>query len=178
MVGRERKRRRNSEEAARAKAEFKKSIRQSKRRMWDDYLHNLRGAEVRRAARYANPRAGMTVEAVTDKEGKQANTLLEKEQMLRHESFPPDDGDQYYELAPAGGAHTCVTQQAVELELFSQSVRKAPGPDKLSFGAIWLLCMWDKERMVRLTRAAIRTGRHPAVVTAARDPGPGNGNSK
>jgi len=47
--------------------------------------------------------------------------------------------------------------------LYSQSVKKAPGPDKLSFGAILLLWKWNKERIVRLTRAAIRTGRHPAV---------------
>jgi hypothetical protein len=33
----------------------------------------------------------------------------------------------------------------------------------MSFGARRLLWKWDKERIVRLTRAAIRTGRHPAV---------------
>jgi hypothetical protein len=33
----------------------------------------------------------------------------------------------------------------------------------MSFGAIRLLWKWDKERIVRLTRAAIRMGRHPAV---------------
>jgi len=55
-----------------------------------------------------------------------------------------------------------VTVQAVEQALYSQSVKKAPGPDKLSFGAIRLLWKWDKERIVRLTKAAIRTGRHPA----------------
>jgi len=38
--------------------------------MWSDYLQNLRRAEVWSAARYANPRAGMTVEALTDREGK------------------------------------------------------------------------------------------------------------
>ena len=81
----------------------------------------------------------MTVEALTDREGKQANTSLEKGEMLRHESFPPNDGDQYYELPPAGSAHTRVTEQAVERALYSQSVKKAPGPDKLSFGAIRLL---------------------------------------
>jgi hypothetical protein len=161
-VGRE-KRRRNSGEAARAKAKLQKSIRQSKSKMWSEYLQNLRGAEVWRAARYVNPRAGMTVEALTDREGKQANTATEKEEMLRRESFPPNDNDQYYELPPAGSAHTRVTEQAVERALHSQSVKKAPGPDKLSFGAIRLLWKWDKERIVRLTRAAIRTGRHPAV---------------
>jgi len=131
--------------------------------MWSDYLKNLRRAEVRRAAQCANPRAGMTVESLTDREGKQANTLLEKEEMLRHESFPPNDGDQYYKLPPAGSSHTHLTDQAVERALYSLSVKKAPGPDKLSFGAIRLLWMWDKERIVRLTRAAIGTGRHPAV---------------
>jgi len=83
--------------------------------------------------------------------------------MLRHESFPPDNDDQYYELPPTGSAHTRVTEQAVEQALFSQSVEKAPGRDKLSFGAIRLVWKWDKERIVRLTKAAIRTGRHPSV---------------
>jgi len=131
--------------------------------MWGDYLQNLRGAEVWRAARYANPRAGTTVEALTDRDGKQANTSLEKEEMLRHESFPPNDGDQDYELPPAGSAHTRVTEQAVERALLSQSVKKAPGRDKLSSGAIRLLWKWDKERIMMLTRAAIRTGRHPVM---------------
>jgi len=105
------------QEDARAKAELEKSIRQSKRNMWGDYLQNLRGAEVGRAARHANPRAGMTVEALTDRDGKRANTSLEKEEMLRHESIPPNDGDQYYELSPAGSTHTRVTEQAVEQAL-------------------------------------------------------------
>jgi len=162
-VRRERRRRRQSEEAARAKAELQRSIRESKRRIWGDYLQNLTGAEVWREARYVNPRAGTTMEAFSDRYGKQANTSVGNEEMLRHESFPPNDGDQYYELPSAGSAHTRVTEQAVERALSSQSVMKAPGPDKLSFGAVRLLWKWDEERIVRLTRAAIRTGRHPAV---------------
>jgi len=63
--------------------------------MWSDYLKNLRGTEVWRASRYANPRAGMTVDVLTDTEGKKANTSLAKEEILRHESFPPNDSDQY-----------------------------------------------------------------------------------
>jgi hypothetical protein len=88
---------------------------------------------------------------------------LKKEDMLRQESFPPNDSDQYYKLPPVGRARTRVTEQAVERVLYFQSVKKAPGPDKLSFGAIWLLLKRDKERIVRLTRAAMRTGRNPAV---------------
>ena len=103
------------------------------------------------------------MEALTDREGKQANTIAEKEEMLRGESFPRNDGDQYYELPPAGQAHERITEQSVERALFSQWVKKAPGPDKLSFGALRLLWKWDKTRIVGLTKAAVRTGRHPAV---------------
>jgi len=56
-----------------------------------------------------------------------------------------------------------LTEQAVERALFSQSVGKAPGPDKLSFGALRLLLRWEKERMVKLAKAVVRTGRDPAV---------------
>jgi hypothetical protein len=107
------------------------------------------------------------VEALTDREGKHAHTRGEKEKMLRGESFPMNDGDQYYELPPAGQAHERITEQLVERALFSQSVKKAPGPDKLSFGAIRLLWRWSKTRIVELTKAAVRTGRHPTVWKCA-----------
>jgi hypothetical protein len=42
-------------------------------------------------------------------------------------------------------------------------VNKAPEPDKLSFGAIRLLWKWDNDRIMRPMKAAIHTGRHPAV---------------
>jgi hypothetical protein len=103
------------------------------------------------------------VEALTQREGNKANTSLEKEEILRCESFPPNDNDQYYKLPPAESAHTRVTDHAVRQALFSQSVKKGPGPDKLSFGAIRLLWKWDKAPIVRLTKAAIPIGRHPAV---------------
>jgi hypothetical protein len=100
----------------------------------------------------------MTVEAITDREAKQANTAMENKEILRRESFPLNEDDHYYELPPAGSAHTRITKQAVERALFSQSVKKAPCPDKLSLSAIWLLRKWDKQRIVGLTRSAIHTG--------------------
>jgi len=162
-LGREKRRGRRSEAAARAEAELQKSIRQSKSRMWNDKVQNLRGGKVWRAAKFTNPRAGATVEALTDIEGKQANTIAEKEEMLRGESFPLNDGDQYYELPPAGEAHERITEQSVERALFSQSVKKAPSADKLSNGAIRRLWKWDKTRIVGLTKAAVGTGHHKAI---------------
>ena len=166
-LGREKRRGRRSEAAARAKTELQKSIRQSKSRMWNDYLQNLTGGEVWRAANFTNPRVGATVEALSNRERKQANTIAEKEEMLRGESFPLNDGDQYYELHPAGQPHERITEQSVIRALFSQSVEKAPGPDKLSFEAIRPLQKWDQTRIEALTKAAVRPGRHPAVLKGA-----------
>jgi len=78
----------------------------------------------------------MTVDTITDRVGKQANPAAEKEEMLRRETFPSNDNELYHELPPAGIAHTRITKHAVERAFHSQSVKKAPGPDKLSFGAI------------------------------------------
>jgi hypothetical protein len=83
--------------------------------------------------------------------------------MLRLESFPLKDYDQYSARPLAGSEHMNVTEKAVERPLDSQSVKKAPGLDKLSFGAVRLLWKWDTERIVDLAKATIRTGRHPAV---------------
>jgi len=105
----------------------------------------------------------MTVDALTDREGKQANTSQEKEMMLSCKSFPPNDDSKYSKLPPTGSAHTRVREEAVEQAILSQSVKNAPGPDKLSFDTRWLLWKWDKERIARLTKVAIRMGRHPSL---------------
>jgi hypothetical protein len=58
---------------------------------------------------------------------------------------------------------TKVTETAVDRALYSQSVKKAPGPDKLSFGVVRLLWKWDKETIVGLANVTVRTRRHTAV---------------
>lgn len=68
---------------AQIKAEWKKLSWRAKQRMWNDYQKNLRGAEVWRATKIANPWAGATVEALTNREGKQANTITKTKEMLR-----------------------------------------------------------------------------------------------
>jgi len=47
--------------------------------------------------------------------------------------------------------------------IYIESVKKAPGQDKQSSGKIQLLCQWDTDRIVRLTKPAIHIGKHPAV---------------
>jgi hypothetical protein len=79
------------------------------------------------------------MEALTDREGKQANTIAKKEKMLRGDTFPLNDGEQYYELLPAYPAHECITEKSVEQALFSKLVKNASVPGMLAFGAIELL---------------------------------------
>jgi hypothetical protein len=97
------------------------------------------------------------VEALTDSDGKQANTISEKEEMLRQESFPQNEHNQYFEMPPAGHAHQSVAEEVVKEDLFAQSVGKARGPDRLSQGAVHLLWQWEKKRIVELAKAVIRS---------------------
>jgi hypothetical protein len=73
------------------------------------------------------------VEALTDRFGKQANTIAAKEEMLKGVSFPLNDGDQYYELPHAGQAHEGKSEQSFIRALFSQLLKISLGPDKLWF---------------------------------------------
>jgi len=109
-LGREKRRGKSSEAAAHTKAELQRSIRQSKNRTWNEYLLNLSGGEVWRAARFANPPVGATVEASSDSDGKQAKTIAKREKILSGESFPMKDGDQYNQLPPAVQAHKHITE--------------------------------------------------------------------
>jgi len=105
------------------------SIRRSKDKMWNDNQKNMRGADVCRAAKFADPQAGATVEALTDRDGTQANTITEQEEMLRRVSFPPDLHKQYFGLPRVGHVHQSVTEPAVKQVLFTLSIGKAPGAD-------------------------------------------------
>jgi hypothetical protein len=100
--------------------------------MCSDSLENLSGAEVWTAAQHANPQASMTVEASTDREGKQEKTATEMQEILRRQSFPPNDDDQYFEPPRVGNPHRGVTEHAVQRPYWvNQS--KCPGPRQAAF---------------------------------------------
>jgi hypothetical protein len=83
--------------------------------------------------------------------------------MLRRESFPPIDNDQYNKLPASGSNKMGITEQAADRALYSQTVRNTSGPEMPSFGAIQLLRKWDHETILMWTKVTIRTGGHPAV---------------
>jgi len=74
--------------------ELLKLIRKSKGKMCSKYLQNQTRAKVWKAPRYTNPKAGMTGEALPNRESKNAHTSLGKEEMLRHECLARNDDNQ------------------------------------------------------------------------------------
>ena len=105
----------------------------------------------------------MTVEVLTHRDGKQPGTIIEKEEMPRQESFPPNNHNQYFELPPAGQAHLSVTEQTVKWAPFAELVETAPYVDKLFSEALRLLREWKKERIINLVKAVVWTDWHPAM---------------
>jgi hypothetical protein len=103
------------------------------------------------------------MEALTNREGKQANTIAEKEKILRGESFPLNDGDQHYIQPPADQAHQLKSEKLVEHALLSQSVRKAPGLDTSSLGVTKLLWKLKRMRNIGLRKVAVQAGCHPTL---------------
>ena len=133
QLGREKRRRRRSAATAQPKTGLQKSIPIAKDRRWNDALNNLKGDEVWRAMKFANPRAGATLQALTNTDGNQANTITEIEEILRRVSFSPNQQNKYLEQLLAGPAHPSVTVHTVKQALFSQCIGKVPGLGKLSF---------------------------------------------
>lgn len=57
------------------------------------------------------------MEVLNDREGNQANTAIQNKEILRFESFPLNEEDQFYELLMAGCMHRIVTDIAVKKAL-------------------------------------------------------------
>ena len=54
-----------------------------------------------------------------------------------------------------------IAEKDIENAIFQQSVKKAPGPDKLNFKAIRLLWQMDKNRIKALISQCFNKGYHP-----------------
>jgi hypothetical protein len=79
--------------AAHTKAKLQRSILQSKSWMWTDYLLKIRGGSAWREVKFANPDVGAPEDALTNTHGGEANTMAEKEEMLRGDTFLLHDAD-------------------------------------------------------------------------------------
>jgi hypothetical protein len=67
-----------------------------------------------------------------------------------------------------GGMRRMITDEDVRGAVFDQSVKKAPGPDRLGFKAIRLLWEWDAQRIIAIVKTSFRLGIHPQAWKEAK----------
>ena len=93
--------------------------------------------------------------------GEQAVTLEEKDKAVRDFAFHPPSAGAPADLQESGKAYKTTTKEVVCETIMDQSVKKAPGPDRLTFHPIRLIWELDGNKVVELIQACIRTGIHP-----------------
>jgi hypothetical protein len=127
-----------------------RTINREKRQMWQQFLQNAERDQCWVALRYCSPWASSTTPAIRDQMGGMAVTLEEKEVAFRQSAFPPPPGGQHVQLPLGGMAGDRVTKETIKEAILGQSVKKAPGPDRLTFRAIRLIWEWDPDRIIAL----------------------------
>jgi hypothetical protein len=153
------------EEYKKARNEYYRGIRQAKRKCWENFLTGAEEGEPQgraeaaarcwKALRYTTPKATCITPALKGPQNQVAVTIEEKEAMVREAAFPPRPASGVQPWLPSGEAHRQVGKAQVRDALFSQSIQKAPGIDRLNFRAIRPLWRWDSARIVALTRQCL-----------------------
>jgi hypothetical protein len=90
--------------------------------------------------------------------------MEEKEAIFRKMAFPEPMASSI-NIAdsishPINAISSFITEEDIEKALYEQSVKKAPGSDKLNFKALCLLWSWDKARIQALILQCFNQGLH------------------
>src|SRR5271156_5828740 len=159
-------------EVNQARNSYYVTVRKAKRKCWQDFLQGITKEEDHTpldsqkrcwtALRYTSPRALSTTPTVKGNNEEVATTLEQKEALFLASQFPKAQGNSILEPEiPQSGGIELITDQAIQNALFSQSLTKAPGSDRLNFKAIRLLWDWSQERVTALIRHCFRLGYQP-----------------
>jgi hypothetical protein len=92
-----------------------------------------------------------------------AITIEEKEAIFMNQAFPDLSKESNSTLSVLElniRNNDFIIEKEIEKVLFKQSIKKAPGPDKLNFKAIRLLWSWDKSRITALILQCLNQGFH------------------
>jgi hypothetical protein len=158
------------EEAKKRDKELYRTIRRSKRRMWNGWLQKADDKDMLKALNCTKDRQEANIPTLRDENNNLTTTIEEKEPLLRRTAFPTAPKGEPRELAPAspGKAVQMVSEALLSKAIHHQSEGKAPGPDLLNFKAIRLLWNWNRERIINITRQCVRLGYHPKVCKTAK----------
>jgi len=98
-----------------------------------------------------------------------AESWEDKAGLIKEEAFPkPLTGVERKAQEEGGGMWKTITDEDIRLALFDQSVKKAPGPDRLGFKAIRSLWEWDAPKIIAIVKMTFRLGIHPRVWKESR----------
>ncbi|QKX53974.1 uncharacterized protein TRUGW13939_01054 [Talaromyces rugulosus] len=122
------------------------------------------------ALQYTKPRTNPTTPALQgpDLGAPPATTMADKEALIREMAFPNAPRSSPPGELPGGQAHMLITPERVHQALFSQSIKKAPGADRLNFKACRLLWALDSPRIIGMARQCFRLGVHPGAWKTAK----------
>jgi len=146
------------------RSNVRRIIRQSKMKMWQDFLTSATKNQVWQALRYTKPGGQQTTRALRSRDGVVAESWEDKVELIKEEAFPkPLKGVERKAQEEGGGMWKTISDEDIRLALFDQSVKKAPGPDRLGFKAIRLLWEWDALRITAIIKMTFRLRIHPRV---------------
>jgi hypothetical protein len=106
--------------------------------------------------RYTTPRSNPAIPALKGPQGQVATTIEEKEAPIREIAFPVAPEAGLAQIVQPGVIHQSIGIEQVRKAIFSQSIQKAPGVDKLNFRALRLLWDLDAPLITVLVRQCIR----------------------
>jgi hypothetical protein len=140
---------------------MKKAIESSKKDFWNTFVQEAEGEQMWKALKYTRGNNSLTVKPLRKTDGILATSWEDKAHLIKEVGFPkPLQGIQKSAQTSGGTTFETIVTNEVKMRIFGQSVRRAPGPNKIEFKAIRLLWACDEERITTLVKTAIRLGHH------------------
>jgi len=147
----------SQQQGRKQRSNLRRMIRQSKLEMWRKFLTSATRDQVWQALRYMKPGGQQTTKTLRSRTGEVAESWEDKPELIKEEAFPkPLKGVERKAQEEGGEMWKRITDEDIREALFSQSVQKAPGPDRLGFKAIRLLWDWDSQRIINVVKASFR----------------------
>jgi len=137
--------------------------------MWRKFLTSATRDQVWQVLRYTKPGGQQTTKTLRSRTGEVAECWEDKAELIKEEAFPkPLNGVERKAQEEGGEMWKKITDEDIREALFSQSIQKAPGPDRLGFKAMRSLWEWDSQRIINIVKVSFRLGVHPRAWKEAK----------
>jgi len=159
----------SQQQVEKQRSNLRTMIRQSKTEMWRKFLTSATSNQVWQALRYMKPGGQQTIKALRSRSGEVVESWEEKAELIKEEAFPkPLKGVERQAQEKGGEMWKKITDEDIQEALCNQSVKTAPGPDRLGFKVIRLLWDSDSQRIINIVKVSFRLGIHPRAWKEAK----------